>query len=81
MTASDSCLVLDGPAAGSPFRLARLLARLQSLDASVSGLAARYRHFVRLAAPLDAAAAQRLERLLNYGEPAPGNAGGARGGL
>jgi phosphoribosylformylglycinamidine synthase len=70
MNATDSCLVLDGPSASSPFRLSRLLARLQALEPAVSGLTARYRHFVRLAAPLDTASGQRLQRLLTYGEPA-----------
>jgi phosphoribosylformylglycinamidine synthase len=70
MSASDSFLVLDGPAAGSPFRLARVLARLQSLEPAVTAVAARYWHFVRIGAPLDAPAAARLERLLHYGERA-----------
>jgi len=50
--------------------LARLLSRLQALEASVTAVGARYRHFVKLSAPLDAAATARLERLLTYGERA-----------
>ena len=68
MNVSDSCLALDGPPASSPFRLSRLLSRLQAVEGAVSAVAAHYRHFVRLAQPLDADGAQRLERLLDYGE-------------
>jgi len=67
MIASDSCLVLDGPAASSPFRLARLLTRLQAIEPAVTTLAAQFRHFVLLEAPLDAAARTRLEQVLQYG--------------
>ncbi len=70
MNASDSCLVLDGPAASSPFRLSRLLARLQAIEPAVAGLDASFRHFVRLSGPLDGDATARLQRLLEYGEAA-----------
>lgn len=63
-------LLLDGPAALSPFRLERLLARLQALEAGVSRVEARYRHLVRLGAPLDAEGAARLAKVLSYGEAA-----------
>jgi len=78
MNASDSCLVLDGPAASSPFRLARLLARLQAIEPSIAALTARFQHFVRITAPLDADASARLARLLAYGErdAAPGGRSG-----
>ncbi len=79
MTASDSCLVLDGPAASSPFRSARLLARLQAVDPAVRSLEARFRHFVRLSAPLDADAQARLRRVLDYGEAAGATDAGAPG--
>jgi phosphoribosylformylglycinamidine synthase len=79
MRVADSCLVLDGPVAASPFRLSRLLARLQAIEPSVRALDVRYRHFVRLSAPLDASARARLERLLDYGERAGAAPGG--GGL
>jgi len=78
MSAADSCLVLDGPAAASPVRLSRLLARLQAVEPSISALDVRFCHFVRLSAPLDAPARARLDRLLDYGEragPAPGSGG------
>ncbi len=78
MSATDSCLALDGPAAISPFRSARLLARLQAIDPAVDSLDARFRHFVRLAAPLDADARGRLQRLLDYGEAAAGGRGGVQ---
>ena len=72
MNVSDPCLVLDGPAASSPFRLSRLLARLQVIEPSVAGLTAVYQHFVRLSVPLEPGAADRLQRLLAYGEPLTG---------
>ena len=68
MSLTESCLVLEGPAASSSFRLARLLGRLQELERTVSRVDARHQHFVKLSEPLDASAAGRLERLLHYGE-------------
>ena len=73
MSSPDLRLVLDGPAASSAFRIARMLARLQALEPSVTAIDARYRHFVQLAASLDTAATERLERLLVYGERASAN--------
>jgi phosphoribosylformylglycinamidine synthase len=69
--AAFAFVVLEGPSASAPFRLARLLARLQALEPAVTGVSARYLHLVKLAAPLDDAASERLGRLLTYGEPAP----------
>jgi len=74
MSFADSCLVLEGPSAGSSFRLSRLVARLRELEPTVDALQARYRHFVKLSAPLDATCSARLERLLLYGECTAGNA-------
>jgi len=68
MSLTDSCLVLDGPAAFSAFRLERLRARLQARVAGVGPIAARFVHFVRLGAPLTAPARRRLEQLLEYGQ-------------
>ncbi|HYA66464.1 MAG TPA: phosphoribosylformylglycinamidine synthase, partial [Burkholderiaceae bacterium] len=68
MSSAQSCLVLEGPAASSPFRLARLLNRLQEIEPAISGVAARFRHFVKLSSALDAASAAQLERVLLYGE-------------
>ena len=79
MNAPDPCLVLDGPAAISPFRLSRLLARLQAVEPSVASMTAFYQHFVHLRAPLDAEAAKRLQRLLSYGDAAIGHEPDARG--
>ncbi len=69
MSSSDTSIVLDGPAAASPFRLARQLARLKLVEPGVESVAARYLHLVRLSAPLDARQFERLQRLLAYGEP------------
>jgi phosphoribosylformylglycinamidine synthase len=65
-------LQLRGPRALSEFRLAKLLAALQRLDAGVRGVAAEYRHFVELDSP---AAPALLEKLLAYG-PIPETPGG-----
>ena len=73
MSSSDSYLVLEGPSASSAFRLARLLTRLQEIEPAVRAVDARYCHFVKLSAALDASAAARLERLLSYGERAAAN--------
>lgn len=70
MSSSDSYLVLEGPAASSAFRLARLLPRLQQVEPTVHAIDARYVHFVKLSAPLESGTASRLERLLSYGERA-----------
>jgi phosphoribosylformylglycinamidine synthase len=60
-------LTLKGPAALTPARLARRLERLRRDNPGVSAVSARFVHFVDLAAPLDAAAMQILDRLLQYG--------------
>jgi phosphoribosylformylglycinamidine synthase len=57
-------LQLRGPVALSEFRLAKLLAALQRLDAGVSGVSAEYRHFAELESPV---APALLEKLLAYG--------------
>jgi phosphoribosylformylglycinamidine synthase len=62
-------LQLRGPGALSEFRLAKLLAALQRLDAGVRGVAAEYRHFVESEAALGAGAGALLEELLAYGPP------------
>ena len=66
-------MMLDwtGPAALSDFRRQRLLAGLRAQVPAVTGLHARFRHFIDLAAPLSPEAEQRLARLLDYGEAAP----------
>ncbi len=55
-------LQLPGPPALSAFRIAKLLDRLPALDARVTGLAARFMHFVDLAQPLTGAERAMLER-------------------
>ncbi|HUJ86218.1 MAG TPA: phosphoribosylformylglycinamidine synthase [Burkholderiales bacterium] len=72
-------LKLRGARALSEFRLAKLLASLQQVHPGVRGVRAEYWHFVEAAAPPGAAGRALLERLLRYGEPAPG--GPARGEL
>jgi phosphoribosylformylglycinamidine synthase len=63
-------LELPGPPALSSFRIAKLLARLQDLDASVTGVSAEFVHFADLARPLSAAEHEMLTRLLTYGPAA-----------
>ena len=68
-------LQLRGPRALSEFRLAKLAASLQKLDAGVRSVAAEFRHFVESDAAPGAAERALLERLLAYGpvaEPAAG---------
>ena len=60
-------LILQGPPAFTPARLARKLERLQRTGAGISAVSARFVHFVDIAAPLSAEATQVLGRLLEYG--------------
>ena len=63
-----STLHLPGASAFSEFRLARLLARLRAAVPSVTGIDARFAHFVHLEeAELPASDRLILERLLEYG--------------
>ena len=57
-------LVLPGAPAGSAFRRARQLERLQRLDAGILSLQSRYVYFVDCATPPDAAQRSALGRLL-----------------
>jgi phosphoribosylformylglycinamidine synthase len=68
-------LKLRGPVALSEFRLAKLLAALTKVDPAVRSVAAAYWHFVETSRELDAGERRTLERLLDYGPPAP-QAGG-----
>jgi len=61
-------LQLRGPRAASEFRLAKLLAALKKVDPGVRAVAAEFRHFVELDAPLGEKERALLERLLDYGE-------------
>jgi phosphoribosylformylglycinamidine synthase len=60
-------LLLPGPPALSPFRIAKLLERLQALERTVSALEARFVHLVDLSAPLASAEQEVLRQLLTYG--------------
>src|SRR5215470_1022558 len=60
-------LQLPGAPALSAFRIAKLVARLSTLEPAVQGLAARFIHFVDTARPLEAAELQILQQLLTYG--------------
>jgi phosphoribosylformylglycinamidine synthase len=64
-------LKLRGPRALSEFRLAKLLAVLKKLDPSVRSVSAGFWHFVETSRALEAAERRVLERLLDYGPPAP----------
>ncbi len=54
----------------SAFRVRKLLQALQRVNERITGLTARHVHWVRCAAPLDAADGDKLAALLRYGEPA-----------
>jgi len=60
-------LQLPGAPALSAFRIAKLLARLVTLEPAVSSLDARFIHFVDTARPLESAERQILRGLLTYG--------------
>jgi phosphoribosylformylglycinamidine synthase len=62
-------LQFRGARALQEFRLSKLLPQLQSAQAGARGLAAEFRHFVEIDAPLSAAELRVLERLLHYGAP------------
>jgi phosphoribosylformylglycinamidine synthase len=63
-------LPLRGPRAASEFRLAKLAAVLQKVDPAIRALDAEFWHFVELERALQPAERARLDRLLDYGEPA-----------
>jgi phosphoribosylformylglycinamidine synthase len=58
---------IAGPPALSEFRLAKLLERLQAAAPHVSGVDARFLHFVDVARDLDARERAVLDELLRYG--------------
>ncbi|CAN7298573.1 phosphoribosylformylglycinamidine synthase [Knoellia sp. LjRoot47] len=63
---------VDGGSALSPFRARALLTRLQAVDPSVTGVTARFVHWVASEEPLDEAGRATVERLLTYGDPYAG---------
>ncbi|SVC55824.1 uncharacterized protein METZ01_LOCUS308678, partial [marine metagenome] len=60
-------LQLSGPPAFSVFRLDRLFEGLRGGSADITGLTARYMHFVDLERPLESNERSILEQLLDYG--------------
>ncbi|WP_114907435.1 phosphoribosylformylglycinamidine synthase [Ornithinimicrobium murale] len=81
MAAHDPALTtVAGGSALSDFRARALLRRLQTVVPRVTGVSARYQHWVASAAPLTDDEAHTLRQLLTYGdphqptEPAPGEA-------
>ncbi|MBV6415531.1 MAG: Phosphoribosylformylglycinamidine synthase [Steroidobacteraceae bacterium] len=72
-------LVLTGAPALSPFRLAKLLARLRAIEPGVRALDARFLHLVGTARELAPPARALLETLLTYG-PRVAESGPAAGG-
>jgi phosphoribosylformylglycinamidine synthase len=70
-------MFFEGGNALSAFRARSLLQALQVLNPRITALTARHVHWVRCAAPLDAAATASLAALLRYGEPAHDAAEGA----
>src|SRR5215469_2947557 len=73
-------LQLPGPRALSAFRIAKLLERLRALSSAVTGLDARFVHFVDLAESLTGAERAILDALLSYG-PREDNAADDSGAL
>lgn len=71
-------LILPGSNALSAFRTNGLLSRLQTADANILGVTARYVHFVDASAPLSDDEVKRLEALLVYGDAFEGSEEGER---
>ncbi len=71
-------LILPGSNALSAFRTNGLLSRLQTADANIVGVTARFVHFVDASAPLSDAEVKRLEALLVYGDAFVGSEEGER---
>ena len=69
--AGRSFLAIRGSAALSEFRIAKLLERLRSLEAAVTGLTAHFVHHVDLERALSAAETLVLQQLLTYGPRDP----------
>lgn len=61
-------LILSGSNALSSFRAQRLLTQLQAIDSSVTGVSARYLHFIDSSPEISAANINRLKTLLTYGD-------------
>ena len=76
VSAAPQLLHIEGGNALSPFRAQALLARLQAAVPRISGISARFVHWVALDAAPDAGARDKLQALLAYGDPYPGVPGG-----
>ncbi len=70
-------LILPGEPAGSAFRRARQLERLQRIDPGVQALHSRYVHFVDCSTPPDGQQRSQLQRLLTLEAGAPLSEGAA----
>jgi phosphoribosylformylglycinamidine synthase len=70
-------LVLQGPAAYSEARLARMVRRIRQGNPDVTGASARFLHFAELDRALTAEERAILDALLDYGAPAPPRPAGA----
>ena len=69
----STILKLRGASALSDFRLAKLLPQLKAVHPGVQSVAAEFRHFAEVSAPLDTHESRLLERLLTYGAPLEGS--------
>ncbi|MDB5839004.1 MAG: phosphoribosylformylglycinamidine synthase [Herminiimonas sp.] len=69
-------LILPGSNALSSFRTKNLLSQLQAVDPAITGVTARYLHFIDASSPLSADDTARLDALLTYGQPFSGSAEG-----
>ena len=79
MTATPLHLMhFEGGKALSDFRAQALLARLQAVCPRITGVSARFVHWVAFDAEPAAAEVDKLAALLQYGEPAGGAAGAER---
>ncbi len=68
----------EGGSALSAFRAQALLARLQAVCPRITGLSARFVHWVAFDTPPDRPAIDKIQALLTYGEPAAAPAAGER---
>ncbi|WP_151447702.1 phosphoribosylformylglycinamidine synthase [Lacisediminimonas profundi] len=66
-------LILPGSNALSSFRTQRLLAKLQDLEPSITGVSGRYLHFIDAREAVGDQGRARLAALLEYGEPFAGH--------
>jgi phosphoribosylformylglycinamidine synthase len=66
-------LILSGSNALSSFRTKSLLSRLKAIDASITGVTARFVHFVDCSTALNDDESNRLRALLTYGDAFSGS--------